>query len=337
MTRRADGRWQEAVVINGKRKYFYGKSKAEVLRKIRDAEEETKAGKLFPAVADEWWAKHEPTLSPTTIKGYLPAMRRAQEYFAGQDMATIRPVDFSRFLAKMVDENDMAEKTAKTQLLVINLICRYAVAEGIIDTNPCAELRVQRGLEKTAREMPSHEDLAKVKENIDLPWGFFPYLILCSGLRKGEALGLRWGDINLKDRTIHVQRSVYYLGNAPQLKAPKTKAGTRKVPIIDALIPYLQPGPADTYVIGGGTSPVIQSQFEDGFALYRKTVGLECTAHQLRHAYVTMLWEAGVEPEIAMKFTGHAQISTMRDIYTHIREEKQAEARNRFHSIALPE
>lgn len=337
MTRRADGRWQEAIMINGKRKYFYGKTKAEVLRKIRDAEETEKSGKLFPAVADEWWNKHEPTLSPTTLKGYLPAMRRAQEHFSEADMATIRPVDISRFLTKMVEEHDMAEKTAKTQLLVVNLICRYAVAAGIIDVNPCAELRVQRGLEKTAREMPSHEDLARVKANIDLPWGFFAYFVLCTGLRKGEALGLQWKDIDMKERTIHVHQSVYYMGNAPKLKSPKTKAGTRKVPIIDALYPYLKPGPADTFVIGGGTTPVIQSQFEDGFALYRKTAGISCTAHQLRHAYVTMLWEAGVEAEIAMKLTGHAQISTMRDIYTHIREEKQAEARNMLYSIPLPE
>ena len=55
MTRRKDGLWQEVLRINGKQKYFYGRSKAEVLRKVREYQEKEVQGKLFSEVADEWW------------------------------------------------------------------------------------------------------------------------------------------------------------------------------------------------------------------------------------------------------------------------------------------
>lgn len=334
MTRRADGRWQEAIVIDGKRKYFYGKTKSEVLRKIREHEEKDKAGRLFPAVANEWWDKHEPTLAHNTMMSYRPAVRRVQDHFTNTDMASIRPVDIMRFLTMMVEENAMADKTARTQLLVTNLICRYAVSEGYIDINPCAEVHVPKGLKKKPRDMPSHSDLELVKQNIDHEWGFFAFLILCTGLRRGEALALQWKDVNLKKRTITVNKSVYHIGNSTAIKSTKTESGTRTVPILNALFPHLKPGPADHYIFGG-TALLPKSRSEKGWEHYCRDTGVKCTPHQLRHAYATMLWEAKVEPEIAMKLLGHAQISTTRDIYTHIRDERQLEEHEKLLAIEL--
>ena len=334
MTRRADGRWQEAVMIDGKRKYFYGKTKAEVLRKIREHEVKKEEGLLFPAVANEFWNKHEPTLAHNTAKSYLPAVRRAQEYFSDTDITTIRPVDISRFLAFVVDEMEMAEKTAKTQLLVVNLICRHAVNEGYVDVNPCTDITLPAGLSKTKRTMPTSEDLERVKNSIDHRFGLFGYMVLCTGMRRGEVLGLQWKDVNLKKRTITVEKSVYFVSNAPHIKLPKTRAGVRVVPILDALLPYLQPGPANHYVFGG-PNLLKQSQFDKGWEHYCHDTGVTCTAHQLRHAYTTMLIEAGIEPAVAMKLLGHAQISTTIDIYTHLREERQAAMRDRLLSIEL--
>lgn len=340
MTRRADGRWQEAIMINGKRKYFYGSSKAEVLRKIRNYEEKEKARKLFPAVADEWWSKHEGTLSPNTQRGYVAALKRAEEWFDNVDIKAIRPVDISRFLSTMISKHQMAEKTAKTQLLVINLLMRYATeTAGYLDVNPASDLRVPKHLKHQKREMASHDDLAIIKEGLQLEFGLFAYVILCTGLRRSEALALQWKDVNLKKRTISVNKSIYYSGNTPLLKAPKTEAGKRTVPIIDALLPYLSPGEPNEFVFTSDEfpgDPLHKHTYERLWSHYQKESGIQCTPHQIRHAYVTMLWEAGVEAEIAMKLTGHAQISTMRDIYTHIRDSKLVEEREKLHSIELP-
>lgn len=62
---------------------------------------------------------------------------------------------------------------------------------------------------------------------------------------------------------------------------------------------------------------------------WQKEAGTTLTAHQVRHGYATALLEAGVDPKVAQKLLGHAQISTTLDIYTHVRDEaiKDAAAR----------
>ncbi len=81
MTRRKDGIWQEVLTVNGRKKYFYGKTKSAVLQKIREFEEERSRGTLFEKVADEWWEVHEPELAHNTTKSYKPAIKRAIEAF----------------------------------------------------------------------------------------------------------------------------------------------------------------------------------------------------------------------------------------------------------------
>ena len=85
MFKRKDGLWQEQMtVMDGGRKrqkYFYGRTKKEVLQKIRDFQEDQERGPLFETVADEWWDMHEPTLAYNTTKPYRPAIRRAKEHF----------------------------------------------------------------------------------------------------------------------------------------------------------------------------------------------------------------------------------------------------------------
>ena len=328
MDRRSDGLWRERISVDGKTTYFYGKTKADVARKIRDWRTKEKAGKTFPAVADMWWKKHEPTLAPNTLKGYLPAIKRAKDRLKC-DIADLRPVDISRALDHLIEDNDMAEKTAKTQLLVINLICRFAVTEGLIDTNPCAEIRVPKGLKHGRRKAATREEVEIIKKNADEPFGLFALLILCTGLRRGEVLALRWADVDLKKREIRVSASLYYVNGHPEFKIPKTEESARIVPILDALLPHLHPG-APTEYLFGGQKPLTQWQMEKAWEEYAAAAGISCTPHQIRHAYATALWEAGVDELLASKLLGHAQISTTKDIYTHVREDFAKQERRKI-------
>ena len=128
MVKRKDGLWQEQVTVTvaGRKtqKYFYGKTKAIVLRKIADYQEAQTVGPTFEAVADAWWEEAEPALAETTRRGYRPAKARAVAEFGQSRIRQLRPLDINRFLEKSIRENNMADKTARTQLMVINLICR---------------------------------------------------------------------------------------------------------------------------------------------------------------------------------------------------------------------
>ena len=202
MVKRKDGRWQEQMTITEggrtRQKYFYGRSKKEVLQKIRAYQEEQERGPLFETVADEWWEMHEPTLAYTTTKPYRPALRRAKDHFGKTYIRQIKPTDINRFLMDFIREQHAAQKTAKTQLMVVNLICKYATANGYIPFNPARDISVPRGLAHEPRDMASDLDLARIKDSTDCTFGMFAYWILYTGLRRGELLALTWKDVDIK-------------------------------------------------------------------------------------------------------------------------------------------
>lgn len=341
MTKREDGLWQQSITIvergRKKKKYFYGRTKREVLDKIRNYKEKEEAGPTFEEVADEWWEKHEKEIAHNTAKPYRPAVKRAIEELGEIRIKELRPVDIKKFIEKFVKETSAAQKTAKTQLTVVNLTCKYAVETGFIDSNPCRDVSIPKGLKKEPRKIASDEDIAIVKKSRDCTFGDFAYWTIYTGLRRGELMGLKWEDIDLKERTISIKRSIYHDNHgAPHIKEPKTEAGIRTVPILDALYETIDKGqkkkrgwvfPAPD----GG--PLWNGQIEWRLKLYARESGIKSTPHQMRHAYATMLFDAGIDAKDAQALLGHAQESTTRDIYTHIRESRSKKIRGKILSI----
>lgn len=333
MVRRSDGRWQQSVTDTDafgrrKTKYFYGKTKSELLQKIAAYNAEAagrKRGVTFQTLADGWWEEAEPALAPNTTKGYKAAMRRAAGHFGTAYAQELRPVDMSRFIKTFCKETNAAEKTARNQLSVISLILSWGVDHGYLDTNVAREVSVPKGLPKRKVEMPSSEDIRRVKENTDLPFGMFAYWAMYTGLRHGELLALTWEDVNIEKRTITVNKSLYHVGGQ-KTKAPKTEAGTRVLPLLDRLAEKITPGTGLIFPNRHGEY-MSSGTFTKKYDAYRRASGVTCTPHQLRHAFTTMLIEAGVEPTDAQGLLGHAQLSTTMDIYREIREIRQEKVR----------
>lgn len=336
MTRRKDGLWQEVLRINGKQKYFYGRSKAEVLRKVREYQEKEVQGKLFSEVADEWWEEHERTLSPTTCRSYLPAKARAVERFGELYIRSIMPADINRFILDYTKNYQAARKTAATQLMVINLICKYAVAYGYIESNPARDLSVPKGLKKEKRPMPSPEDIQRVKDSINLTFGLFAYMALYTGCRRGELLALTWEDIDFQTKSITINKSVYHTGSQPALKSTKTEAGHRKLPLLSKLEDQLEPRKSKGLIFHNDDGEYLtNSQCRYLWGQYQKEAHINITVHQLRHAYATMLYENEIPAKDAQNLLGHAQLSTTMDIYTEIRERHAAEVRKKLLEVDI--
>lgn len=323
MIKRKDGRYQEKLFINGNYKYFYGKTKAEVLRKINEYNEAQQESVLFNNIADGWWTHHEPTLAPNTTKGYKPAKERAKEYFKGRDISTIVPQEIFSHLKKFAITH--ANKTVNTQLLVYNLIFTYAVQEGYIMFNPSRDIKAPAGTGKNKRGCPSKNDIQIIKNSVNCTFGLFPYMAMYTGLRKGELLALTKSDIDLKNRRIRISKSVYHINNKPYIKEPKTETSNGYVPILDKLLPYLQKLPKGLLFSLDHENLLTESQYNKLWETYQKETGTDFTAHQLRHCYSTMLFENGIKPEEAQVLLRHAQLSTTMDIYKELREDKRNE------------
>lgn len=338
MFKRKDGLWQESVKIGRKYKYFYGKTKSAVLRKIADWQEEQESlshGRPFRDVAEEWYQTTE-SLAANTRKGYKAHYDRAVAHFGDIPVQDIRPVDINRFVSDFVKEKNAADKTARTQLSVVSMILRHAVACGDIESNPARDLQVPKHLPRRSREMPSEADIRAVKRSVNLPFGLFAYMALYTGARRNELLALEWDDIDLDERTISINKSLYQVaGGHARIKRPKTEKGIRVLPILDKLIPYLTPSEGLVF-----KNPTTGGYIHDGtFTLlwkrYAEESGVKCTPHQLRHSYATMLFEAGVSESDAQELLGHAQISTTKDIYTHIRNARKKTVREQLYSVDI--
>lgn len=325
MTRRKNGTWQQSmtVIVNGRKvqKYFYGKTKSEVLKKVQTYRNQQSDGPTFTEVADEWWEQHEPTLAVNTTKSYKPALTRAKEAFGVRRIREIQPTDVNKFLRDFIRKMSAAKKTAATQLMVLNLIFKYSVEMGHTQTNPARDITLPKNLTKTPRAMPSSEDIRKVKDSAGEPFGMFAYWVLYTGCRRGELQALTWEDADIKEGWIHINKTLYYDAGKAKIKEPKTESGVRDIPLLKKLAEKLEPGKGLIFPNKKGTY-MTEWEFQKAWGDYAAAAGITCTPHGLRHAFTTMLFEAGIQPKDIQTIVGHAQLSTTMDIYTHIRAEQ---------------
>lgn len=328
MYQRPDGLFEKIVTIDGRRVAFRGKTEKEVTHKMLAYQEKKELGRTFQEVAEEWQELHWSEIQPTTAKGYLPAYKRAIEHFDNTPVNQITPININVFINQFA-KLQYAQKTVRTQLLVINMILEFAVVQGDLQQNPAQYLSIPKNLKKKRREVPTESDIETVEKSLDCTFGLFAYFLLYTGCRRGEALALQYKDINRKDKIIRINKSVYYVNNVPNLKVPKTEAGVREIVLIDKLMEKLPKGKKDDYLFPGTDGKLItESAFFVKWRKYCRETGLDITPHQLRHAYATALFNIGIDPKDAQDLLGHANIATTQDIYTHITKSRKEKVKD---------
>lgn len=346
MLKRSDGRWQEYIYVNGKRKYFYGLTKSEVYAKMQAWEEKQKNGFTFMEISDKWQDYHSQKVQYKAAEVYRAPLRRAQEHFGDTLAKDITPAQINAFVVSMADRG-YAKRTVQIHLNMLNMIFDFAIVQpgSPVTINPCAAVRIPSGLSQKRRLPPSDEQLAKITP--DAEFGLFAFFLMYTGLRRGELLALRWEDIDRDKKLIYVNKSLSYENNKPVIKSTKTEAGNRVVDLLDILDEVL-PHETKGYVFGGD-KPLTGIMFRKRWIAFCRDVGLAekieethkgkngreyttttwkplVTPHQFRHAYASMLDDAGIDESTAKVLLGHSSIVVTKDIYTHLREAKKSRA-----------
>ena len=326
-------RYKVSATIDGKRKYFYGKTKKDAEQKREEHIKRLGIQKvMFQTVAEQWWDDREGELAFNTIRGYKAPFKRAVKHFYNIDVRAIKPIDIATYIREFAKQG-YYDKTVRTQLMILNLIFKFAINFiGLDMTNPTRDVQVPRKLKKNKVHIPSDADIQKMLNAPDSEQKRMAMWFMYTGLRKGELLALTNDDIN--DGFISVTKSVYHDNNRPRIKDTKTENGRRKIPIVKALEEYLPD--KDGIIFDENGNYMRDSVFQKGWYRWCNMHDIHCTPHQLRHLYATMLIEQNdIPPKILQRLMGHANITTTLDIYAEVRESQEREIADKIYNLKV--
>ena len=321
------------VMINGSRKYFYGKTAREAEKKKEVYLEELRNPTIkLQKVIDEWSEIHEPEVAYKTWLGYSAHIKALEIAFGDINIKELSHLDISHMVQTMA-KSRYADKTVRTRLNVLNMVMQHALYNRYITENPCTLVKVPKGLAKSKRELPSASETEKIKNSLSCHFGLFAYFLLFTGLRRGEALCIEWQDIDFNSDVIHINKSLFFKNNKPEIKSTKTLNGIRNIPLLLPLkVALLNISDKGTYLFGGDKLMTEQT-FRRSWQRYCKESGVAITPHQLRHAFATILFDAEISSKSAQQILGHADYKTTMEIYTHIsntREQADTEKLNAY-------
>ena len=179
---------------------------------------------------------------------------------------------------------------------------------------------------------------------------YAPILIaVTTGLRRGELLGLKWSDIDLTDRFLHVRRSVEQVRGDVRVKAPKTEKSSRKVTLPRITVTELQRhsllqkkdrlrlGPiySDADWVFSREDGAIWNPdtFTRAFRRLLRDSKLDSIRfHDLRHTHATQLLKDGIFIKVVSERLGHSSVQITLDTYAHVLPSMQDEAAERIDS-----
>lgn len=275
----------------------------------------------FREYTEKWFETYKkPTLKPTTLKAYSVSLN-AHLYPAFGDMgiADITTKDVQDFLN---ERHHMSAKSQREYLVLMRQIFESAIEDGLITSNPASSKRLiirssKPTKQRDALTLEDTTDIVRSMKRLECEDRRLLALLLYTGLRRGEMLGLRWEDIDIAQGLIHVQRNVTFTSNQPILGTPKSKSGIRDIPLLPQLLESIKPLEVTGYIVGG-EAPITLMKYERSFERIERTIDLHgATAHVLRHTYLTLLSNAGVEPKTIQAIGGHADIGITMNRYVN--------------------
>lgn len=348
-TLRKDGRYVASYTDRDGRHYLYDRDPEILYWKLQEAHKPKEEKiPIFREIAEAWERQHREEVTHRTWINYKP---HYDDIIRKHGNKRIEEVT-----AQVISNHLLSAKSKGYSATVVNsirslyrMIFDYAVANDYAQFNPVLSVRLPKGLKRGKRIAPTDEQIKAIVSNVDIEFGMFPFFLLCTGMRKSEALALTWDDVDFQSKEISVTKSIdYTVGANPKIKPPKTEAGIRVVPIIDILNKRLQeaynarksiyifPAPKSTRGGSGGGMMTLRG-YEGAWLRYCEKAGFigddgkpTITAHNLRHGTATLMFELGVDELTAQRILGHSRIEITREIYTDLRAKQKMTSVKKF-------
>jgi integrase len=257
----------------------------------------------------------------------------AVAFFGRTQLTALEPRDIKRY-AEHIAGRGVAPNTVRLALAPVKALLATAVEEGLIRSNPSAGLRLAVGRAQEAEDghvkALTEEELGKLLDALPASWRLFFEFLAETGLRIGEAIALRWQDVDLTRRRVHVRRRYYRGTFAP----PKSRYGRRDVPLSKRLADELEfrtllEEDPDALVFPSATGTVLDSSNLMARVLKpaARRAGVPWAGfHTFRHTCATRLFNRGVSPKQAQVWLGHHSPAFTLAVYVHLMPEDLPES-----------
>jgi integrase len=350
-----------------------GTSRRKAEQLLRSLQIDVNDGRFVPTrmtvleLGRKWLAEHvEPNLKPGAAANYrgtfythvAPVLGPLRVDECGQQV--IRAL-----LGRKRADGLSAATVAKIRRHV-HAMFAFAQDAGLVRVNPADAPRARGRKHGQRRARGTQLSPMQVKRFLDEcspRWRLFFTVALDTGLRRGELIGLRWGDVDLLERILYVRRSIGPYDDPEELPGSaavelqtKTESSQRLVPILDGAQAALErlftdaentddeapvfgtierkPGrDGDVRPIGRPLSPRMVTRV---FRRYAERAGLpgSIRLHDLRHTAITNAIGQGEDILLVSAFAGHAKTSTTVDVYGHLMPDRVRAAARRMRSIS---
>ena len=284
-----------------------------------------------------------------TVSFYHDTVKNITEYFGDRLMQSIDSIAVQRFLIYLRTEKQYSVRYVHHHYRTLNMIFTFAVKQGILDCSPMEEVDKPK-LSKQSVDAFSTEEATQFFDalhNEPLEFRCMLFLMMTTGIRRGECVGLKWRDIDEAGAVLRIERNVVYtVKSGITVNAPKTSTSIRALPLTSQAVTLLHqlriqrqwenpnviledsfifPGKADLF------SPRDPNAVTRRTKRFMKRSGLpDMSPHDLRHSCATLLLSNGADIKSVQQILGHSRASTTLDFYVKSDSKQMQAATDKF-------
>ncbi len=364
--KRKDGRYATTVMVGYKpdgkpnNVFLSAKSEKELKEKIFELKMKIKTGEavktsdtLLKDYADSWLETYKASASINTRAMYINAISCHIKPEIGH-LALNKIVRSD--IQKLINDRQEHPRTCEIIRLTLVQIFNSAIDDKLLHENVAKKVTLPKRHKAEKRALTELEKEALKKADFTMQEKAFVMLLFYFGLRRGECLALTKADIDLKKKTLTVNKTVVFDKNIPTIKdGAKSDAGNRTLPIPESAESFLRDflRSVDSFCLfkGKTTETLSRTQYVRMWERIikkmnavitsdkEKEIGAEpiqgLTAHIFRHNYCTMLYYSGISQKKAVELMGHSDLKMIMEVYAHLDEEKEAVQEKLNKAIAL--
>ncbi len=306
----------------------------------------------FDDYLDSWLAGKKHNVKANTFEGYERTLDLyVRPYLGARRLDKLKPIELESWISQLLDKG-LSPRTVRYAFGLVSDALGHAVRMGMLPRNVAKSVRPPK---QTRHEMQAL-DAEQVKLLLRTIKGskheVLLRLLLYTGLRPSEALGLKWSDIDFNSGVVKVQRSLTWTSKGWLLGDTKTASARRSIPIASWMVSLLtnhrrlqairRMKIADVWQdhelvfadeIGGPLRPANVLKRHLRPALRKAGLPEKLRLYDLRHSTASLLLAAGVNAKVTSERLGHSTVRMTLDTYSHITPTMQQAASDRLDVI----